>query len=191
MQTFHSCGFTIEVLPGLPGDGDLPIYQFARPQQPTHSEGFVIRVSRERKGWIGNFQYLRYRNGCNGVVALSTRAIAYVFSGDLGYRVPLDAPNSFETLQAIPIRGFHYLREQDWVVVWGFTKLAAYSPDGFEWETKRISWDGLQITEVRSDRLTGLAWNAVNGVEVEFSIDLRSGHHTGGPSNIPETLGRK
>jgi hypothetical protein len=45
---------------------------------------------------------------------------------------------------------------------------------------------GLSITEVGSDYIKGIGWDAPNEREVEFRVDLSTGEHTGGPKNLQQ-----
>jgi hypothetical protein len=175
-------GFRIELLPGLPGMSPLAIYQFARPNQSTHSEGAVILVTGRDQSWIGNFQSGRFYKGLTEVCPFHTDPSICVFATGQGYRVRLDSPRTYTVLDDIfPILGAHHIPEHDRIIVWDFIRLAAYSAHALVWRSRRISWDGLSITEVRSGFIEGLAWDAANESEVEFKVDLSTGEHTGGP----------
>jgi hypothetical protein len=56
-------------------------------------------------------------------------------------------------------------------------------PDGWQWQSGRISWDGMR--ELRRDglRLFGEAWSPLEDRWLPFELDLRSGRFTGGSYN--------
>jgi len=183
MRELHTGKFHVEMLPGLPGMSSLEIRQFARPGQSTHSEGTVVSFSGPSGHWIGNFQSGRYPSGLTDVVAFQDEPGVCVFAEGQGYSLRLDS-DSHRALEIFPVFGVRYIRERDLAIVWDFTKLEAHSANGIVWRTKRVSWDGISITEVRSDHLTGFGRDAVNDTDVEFTIDLLTGEHKGGPRNL-------
>lgn len=186
MREIQTSGFHVEMLRGLPGMSSAEIHQFARPGQSTHSEGTVLAVSGAAGSWLGNFQSGRHYKGLSDVFPFRTQPSACVFAGGQGYKVRLDLPKEYVLLEILPVLGARHISEQDWLVLWDFTRLEAHSPEGIVWRTRRLSWDGLAITEVHSDYVKGLGWDAVNETEVEFRVDLSDGKHSGGPNNLPD-----
>jgi hypothetical protein len=186
MREFQTSGFHVEILPGLPGMSSWEIHQFARPGQSTHSEGTVLAVNGPEKGWIGNFQSGRFFMGLTDVFPFQTQPSVCVSAGGQGYRLRLDSPKEYAVLKTFPVLGARNISEQDWVVLWDFTRLEAHSATGVVWRTRRLSWDGISITEVRRDCIMGLGWDAANETEVEFRVGLSTGEHTGGPTNVPD-----
>jgi len=68
----------------------------------------------------------------------------------------------------------------------GFHSLVAWGVDGLAWESARLSWEGLRITEIEGDTLRGFGWNLMTDKEVEFSLDLLTGQHQGGGFDPPQ-----
>ena len=62
----------------------------------------------------------------------------------------------------------------------GFHHVAAIGAAGLLWESKRLSWEGVQLGEVADGKLHGSGWNMRTDRDVPFAIDLRTGEHTGG-----------
>lgn len=62
----------------------------------------------------------------------------------------------------------------------GFQTLAAWGVDGLAWETGRLSWEGVQVTEVSATEVRGLGWDLMADKEVPFTVDLATGEHRGG-----------
>ncbi|HEX5285020.1 MAG TPA: hypothetical protein VFW30_12940, partial [Bryocella sp.] len=58
--------------------------------------------------------------------------------------------------------------------------IAAIGPTGLLWETKRLTWEGLTLHGIRDHHLHGLGWDMRTDRELPFTIDLATGHHTGG-----------
>jgi hypothetical protein len=83
-------------------------------------------------------------------------------------------------LQPMPITDVHVMPEHKLIVFIDFTHIFAYGADKNAWKSDRISWDGITITQVATNHLFGVAWDAMQDKEVEFAIDVRDGKHTGG-----------
>ena len=67
----------------------------------------------------------------------------------------------------------------------GFHAIAAWGADGLAWQTVRLSWEGIRVTGVQAGEngiatLHGFGWNLLTDKEVPFTINLRTGTHTGG-----------
>jgi hypothetical protein len=62
----------------------------------------------------------------------------------------------------------------------GFHYIVAWGTDGEAWQSARLSWEGVRITGVDGDTLTGTGWNMLTDREVTFTLDLRTGRHDGG-----------
>ena len=72
------------------------------------------------------------------------------------------------------------LVEHGLLVLVGFHAMLAWGRDGLAWQTARLSWEGIRVTGVEGNVLRGFGWNLMTDQEVEFSVDLRTGAHTGG-----------
>jgi hypothetical protein len=48
------------------------------------------------------------------------------------------------------------------------------------WETRRLSWEGVQVDSIEGDFLRGFGWNLIADKEVGFVVDLRTGEVKGG-----------
>ena len=65
----------------------------------------------------------------------------------------------------------------------GFHTIAAIGATGLLWETARLTWEGLTLTEIRDNQLHGLGWDMRTDRELPFAVDLATGQHTGGAFN--------
>jgi hypothetical protein len=109
-----------------------------------------------------------------------------------GYAYVLDpaAPERSTHIPLKPVTEVLVLAEHGLLVFIGFHAIAARGAEGLAWQTARLSWEGIRITGVRPDAtgthaLHGFGWNLTTDKEVEFSIDLRTGMHTGGGFDLP------
>jgi hypothetical protein len=66
------------------------------------------------------------------------------------------------------------------ILLAGFHHVLALDANGIRWQSARLSWEGLTLTEVRGQHLHGLGWHMPTDRELPFSIDLDSGAHEGG-----------
>jgi len=101
-------------------------------------------------------------------------------AGGYAYIVDTAAPERSAQVPLKPVVEVRALAEHRLLVFVGFHAMAAWGRDGLAWETKRLSWEGIRVTGVDGDMLRGFGWNLQTDKEVEFSVDLRTGAHTGG-----------
>jgi hypothetical protein len=177
------------VLPEWSGSG---VHQFHRePQNPAlstlswnpqskHKSVLIEVTANADEPWIGCFQ-----PGLEGVSGLfatpSPERFCVVVAGE-GYWVSALDPTNYELVRCIPIKMVHGMSEKGIVIFGSLTDLSAYSATGFLWETQRLSWDGLTITEVTEREIRGLAWDSPADCEVPFVVDIQTGSHQGGSS---------
>jgi hypothetical protein len=62
----------------------------------------------------------------------------------------------------------------------GFHHVLAVDANGLRWQSGRLSWEGVTMTEVRDNRLHGTGWNLHTDRELPFTVDLTTGAHQGG-----------
>jgi len=70
--------------------------------------------------------------------------------------------------------------ESNLLLLAGFHTIAAIGPTGLLWETPRLTWEGLTLSEIRDGQLHGLGWDMRTDRELPFAVDLATGQHTGG-----------
>lgn len=66
------------------------------------------------------------------------------------------------------------------ILLAGFHTVAALDANGLRWETARLSWEGVTLSELRDSKLHGTGWNMHTNREVSFTVDLTTGAHEGG-----------
>ena len=101
-------------------------------------------------------------------------------AGGYAYLIDTREPARWEQIEYRPVMEVRALPEQDLLVFAGFHSLLAWGRHGKQWQTGRLSWDGLRITEVRGETLLGLGWDLNTDRELEFEVDLKTGEHRGG-----------
>lgn len=84
-----------------------------------------------------------------------------------------------------PVLGVHALPQQQLLLFTGHHSILAWGRDGQAWESARLSWEGIEITDIVGDTLCGLGWDLITDSDVPFAIDLKTGEHTGGVKKFP------
>ena len=165
-----------------------PARQFIYPQQIAGEEDALAR---------GALQ-LMVRPACDGMF-LATCALGFkdpsmltgvfacpnpqemcAIAGGYGYVIHTMQPQHCTHLAMKPVIEVKPLVAQELLLFVGFHTVAALGRNGLAWESARLSWEGLRITEIEGGTLRGMGWNLLTDREVAFSIDLLTGHHQGG-----------
>jgi hypothetical protein len=115
-----------------------------------------------------------------GVWACPDPAWICAVAGGYAYLIDTCDPARWEQIVYRPVTGIWPLADQDLLVFASFHSLLAWGRDGKAWQTGRLSWDGVRITAVRGDTLTGLGWEMRTDRELEFEVNLKTGEHRGG-----------
>ncbi len=103
-------------------------------------------------------------------------------AGGYAYIVQADEPAQWVQVPYRPVVSIHPAAEQDLLIFTSFHQLWALGPEGPAWETARLSWEGLRVTEISGQRLQGFGWDLQTDTEAAFTVDLATGTHTGGAS---------
>lgn len=101
-------------------------------------------------------------------------------AGGYAYLVHSLAPDRCEHLPLRPVTTILAAPADGLLLLAGFHTVAALGADGLLWETGRLSWEGVRLGEVRDGRLHGEGWNMQQDRDLPFTIDLKTGTHTGG-----------
>jgi len=99
-----------------------------------------------------------------------------------GYAYIIDTAEPERSTQIVlkPVAEVVVLAALGLLVFVGFHAMVAWGREGLAWQTARLSWEGIRIEGVEDAALRGFGWNLMSDKEVEFSVDLRTGAHTGG-----------
>lgn len=193
--------YEVEVLPRLPATGlDYKFQQERKPpEEPAElvlsipaepTDWLALRVRRSPgDSWVGSFQ--PGVEGISGLFATPSESILCVVVKGQGYWVPVDSPREYEIIPSFPIKHVIPIPNTKMMVFVDHVKLVAYGTKGYLWQTDNLSWDGLKITEVSSNRICGLAWDAPKNQEVEFCVTVANGSYEGGSSPDMYAAGSK
>lgn len=169
-----------EILPGLPPYGD-DIEAFSETGQGRYREGFVVRFDPDNStSWVGNFQpglssfeeVLRHPNG---------REFLVIAAGQ-GYLVDPNVRTKREYFGG-QIENAIQIPELNSILLGNGLWFELIGPNGFQWRTKRISWDGMQQLQLNDLKLSGEAWSPLENCWIPFVLDLITGEFSGGSYN--------
>ena len=162
---------TFEILAGLPSSGPMPV-QFTYGDKRTHSEGLVVAFGNDgARSWVGNFQCAI--GVASGVFAHPDGHHVVVIAGGEGYIVDpatreLTATFGGGINEVWPMTVMGALVFDDSGVA--FSALGAR---GWQWRTKRISWDGFDALVLTGKQLGGQAWDAIAQRWLPFRLILQ------------------
>ncbi len=116
-------------------------------------------------------------------------------AGGYAYILDTESPERSTHIPLKPVTEVRVVAAHGLLVFIGFHAIVAWGADGLAWQTARLSWEGIRIVGVRIDAncaaaLHGFGWNLTTDKEVEFSVDLRTGAHTGGAFDRPYSPAR-
>ncbi len=102
-------------------------------------------------------------------------------AGGYAYIVPTGAPGAGVHIPLRPVTAVRALPAHGLLVFSGFHHLVAWGAEGLRWHTARLSWEGLNLTDVQDGHLHGAGWDMLTDREIPFSVDLATGAHQGSP----------
>lgn len=183
--------WTAEILPGRPLI--LPPRHFVYPREAEEVERGALEIMvrpQEANPFLGTFA-LGFSDPAapSGIWSCPNPAWICAVSGGYAYLVDTTNPQRFEQVAYRPVLEIRVLAEQKLLLFAGHHSLLAWGVDGLVWQTGRLSWEGVQILSIDGDTLHGLGWDLMTDHEVPFTVDLRTGEHSGGTdqptSSIP------
>ncbi len=183
MDETSKTGFEYKVLTELPINTSQVVY-IPNKGVDVGSDGIMVKfIPSDGAAWIGIFAFgdMLPSGECKVFLGPGEHHLTVVAKGDAYIAYPYK-PSFFQMVKSCPVISAFPVPSHDLVVFHDFTEIVAYGESGLIWETKRISWDGIKISEVTDDEIIGKSWDAPNEKHVEFRVDLANGHHQGGSS---------
>jgi hypothetical protein len=101
-------------------------------------------------------------------------------AGGYAYLIDTLAPEHCLHVPLRPVTQVLLAPEAGVILLAGFHTVAALDANGLRWETARLSWEGVTLSELRDGKLHGTGWNMHSNREVAFTVDLATGAHEGG-----------
>ncbi len=165
-----------------------PARQFIYPQQIAGEEdalarGALLLMVRPETG--GTFLAtcalgFTSKSMPTGVFSCPNPAELCAVAGGYAYLVNTALPELCTHIGLKPVVSVLESEAQRLLIFIGFHSVVAWGADGLAWETKKLSWEGLRITALTDESLTGFGWDLMTDRELEFTVDLRTGEHVGG-----------
>lgn len=107
-------------------------------------------------------------------------------AGGYAYIVDSAHPEHSTHIALKPIVDVRPVYEQSLLLFTGFHSIVAWGNHGLVWETAKLSWEGIRLTNIEANTLHGFGWNLMTDKEVPFSVDLLTGQHQGGGFPLPQ-----
>ncbi len=128
--------------------------------------------------WAGRF--VGGVEGLSGVFATPCPKTVCVVVYGQGYWIPTENPKNYQSIAAIPIREIHRVPGRDCILIVDYSTITMFDAAGFRWNTAHLSWDGMEISNVDSNSVTGFGWDAASDRKVAFCVSIPEGVATGG-----------
>lgn len=168
-----------------------PARQFTWPQRVTGEEDALARgalLLQVTPAAGGSFLAtcalgFKDRNALTGVWSCPRPDDLLAVAGGYAYLADTLAPERPLHLTLRPVAQVLPAPDANLLLLAGFHTIAAIGPTGLLWETARLTWEGLTLTDIRDNQLRGLGWDMRTDRELPFTVDLATGSHTGGAFN--------
>jgi hypothetical protein len=129
--------------------------------------------------WLGVFAF-GYNDstgpGITKVLSTPDPRRVCVISGGGAYVVKVDNPGEWTKIPILPVTYARALPEYGFLLLAGFSELAAWGASGTVWRT-RFHFDGLRIMKIGSDAIEGYGYDPAFAADVPFSVNTRTGSH--------------
>lgn len=96
-------------------------------------------------------------------------------AGGYAYLIDTATPERFVMIPYRPVLEIRPLVPENLLLFVGHHSILAWGCEGQEWESEKLSDEGVTITEVATGILRGTGWEMIRDREKPFAIDLRSG----------------
>lgn len=107
----------------------------------------------------------------------------FVITQGRGYRVDT-VHKTAQSIEPLGIVGALMVPEHHLALFWTPTYIVGHDEHGQRWESSRLSFDGLTVEGVTAGQVVGTAWDARDGSEPRFAVELATGRATGGAPGI-------
>ena len=168
-----------------------PARQFTWPQRVAGEEdalargALLLQVKPSSGGSFLATCALGFRdpNALTGVWSCPRPNDLLAVAGGYAYLADTLAPERPLHLPLRPVAQVLPAPDANLLLLAGFHTIAAIGASGLLWETARLTWEGLTLTEIRDNQLHGLGWDMRTDRELPFIVDLATGSHSGGAFN--------
>ena len=174
-----------KVLGGLPPYGPMAL-PFTATGLGTYREGLVVEFRSHAGNWVGNFQ--RGVSSCDEVCEHPDGRHVIVVAGGTAYIVAPETRTLAHHFGA-QIEQVLAVADQRLLVFGNGLWFEAVGPDGMQWRSRQLSWDGVRNVTRSARVLRGEAYapEGPEGTWYPFEVDLETGEVTGGSYPGPPT----
>lgn len=166
-----------EILPGRPPI--LPVHCYAYPRQAEEMERGALEVMVQpacKARFLATFALgFSDRAAPTGVWSCPNPNELCAVSGGYAYIVNTLEPTTFTHIAFRPVFQPLPLPERNLLVFAGHQALLGWGPSGQAWQTRRLSSEGIRVTDIHGDKLHGFGWDLLRDCEVPFIVNLRTG----------------
>lgn len=170
--------YEVRVVAELPGSGGAMRRLFFPGGLETGGrDGVLVSVfPRRARPWLGCFAHgSPTHSALTRVMSCPNPREVCVISSGAGYIVRVDEPTDWSRVRANPVCEGLSVLDRGLLVLTDFTKVAAYGTSGLQWESQRISSDGVQLVGVANNKLNMRVWDAASGVAQCIWMSLDDG----------------
>lgn len=96
-------------------------------------------------------------------------------SGGYAYIVDTTAPERFTFLSLRPALAVHAAADAALLLFVGHRTILAWGPEGPQWESEKLSDEGVTVSSIDGWTLRGMGWSLMTDKETPFALDLHSG----------------
>jgi hypothetical protein len=96
-------------------------------------------------------------------------------AGGYAYVIDTAAPEQFTMIAYRPVLEVRAATEAGLLLFVGNRNILAWGAQGQQWESEKLSDEGVTITEIEDIMLRGMGWNLMTDKETPFALDLRTG----------------
>jgi hypothetical protein len=183
LQLTFPCNYQVEPLDRLPMLIEDP-QQFVFPKDVEEVErgALIVRVRRQNEQrWIGTFaKGFDSETATTGLFSTPHPDWLCAVSGGYAYVVNAQHPEQWHFVKSRPVLETRAISEANALTFADFQTLSGFTADATLWQSAPLSWEGLKITAIKGNELQGFGWDAIQDRDVPFTVDLRTGQHTGG-----------
>jgi len=136
--------------------------------------------------WIAIFPRVQL-TPFSGIFAAPSPKTAFVVIAGMPYLV--DVEHKHGTV-AEPVGTYSVVaaHEAALLLALSATSVVAYDGAGARWTTRRLSFDGIEISSTSDSEISGTGWDPRSGTRVPFTIQVRTGDAHGGAAPGDEWL---
>jgi hypothetical protein len=97
-------------------------------------------------------------------------------SGGYAYIIDTASPEQFTMIPYRPVLQVLPVVDSGLLLFVGNRTILAWGRDGQAWESPKVSDEGMTIERIDGATLRGIGWDMFTDAQVQFSLDLESGH---------------